>query len=311
MSSGGMKNDNVSTAQTNAVKNHAAEQYEAFPGIKIMYYDIHSCYDESETAELLPCSSFEIFHCREGRMEFNVLGEYCYISSGDILFIRNRRNSGKLYFPLRHYHGITICVDTDNAAECPSCFLHDITVQPDVIAKKICGESAYYIARSNKSFEHIFSELYNVPEEIRHGYCKIKILELLLFLSVFDTDKEKSEKRNVTSYQVSLAKDAAEYLMENMDEKISLEQVADKYHVSVTALKTAFKAVYGVPFYSYIKTLKIESASYMLEHTDKTVIEIANEHGYDNASKFAAAFRSIKEVSPIEYRTIHSRNKRI
>lgn len=99
--------------------------------------------------------------------------------------------------------------------------------------------------------------------------------------------------------------------MENMDEKISLEQVADKYHVSVTALKTAFKAVYGVPFYSYIKTLKIESASYMLEHTDKTVIEIANEHGYDNASKFAAAFRSIKGVSPIEYRTIHSQNKRI
>ncbi len=121
MSSEGMKNDNVSTAQTNAVKNHAAEQYEAFPGIKIMYYDIHSCYDESETAELLPCSTFEIFHCREGRMEFNVLGEYCYISSGDILIIRNRRNSGKLYFPLRHY---------DNASKFAAAFRSIKEVSP-------------------------------------------------------------------------------------------------------------------------------------------------------------------------------------
>lgn len=36
----------------------------------------------------------------------------------------------------------------------------------------------------------------------------------------------------------------------------------------------------------------------MLEHTDKPVVEIAGEHGYDNSSKFASAFRSVKGVSP-------------
>ena len=87
-----------------------------------------------------------------------------------------------------------------------------------------------------------------------------------------------------------------------MYEKITLEQTANKFHASATAIKTSFRSVFGVSFYAYIKTQKMESAAYMLEYTDKTVTDIANEHGYDNSSKFANAFRSVKGVSPVEYR---------
>lgn len=40
----------------------------------------------------------------------------------------------------------------------------------------------------------------------------------------------------------------------------------------------------------------------MLEQTDKSVLEIANAHGYENASKFAGVFRKLKGMSPNEYR---------
>lgn len=52
----------------------------------------------------------------------------------------------------------------------------------------------------------------------------------------------------------------------------------------------------------------MESAAYMLEHTDKPVVEIAGEHGYDNSSKFASAFRSVKGVSPGTYRQQNQKN---
>ena len=51
----------------------------------------------------------------------------------------------------------------------------------------------------------------------------------------------------------------------------------------------------------------MESAAYMLEYSDKSVIEIAGEHGYDNGSKFASAFRSVKGVTPSEYRQINKK----
>lgn len=42
-----------------------------------------------------------------------------------------------------------------------------------------------------------------------------------------------------------------------------------------------------------------------LMRTDKIVMEIANDCGYDNASKFASAFRKIMNETPLEYRKSH------
>ena len=122
-----------------------------------------------------------------------------------------------------------------------------------------------------------------------------------------DQAEDIAENRVVSPAQATLAKEVAAYLTENMYEKITLDRLAGRFHVSASAIKTSFKAVYGVSFYSYIKTQKMESAAYMLEYTDKTVLDIANEHGYDNSSKFAVAFRSVKGIAPAEYRIQNSK----
>ena len=237
-------------------------------------------------------------------MECNVLNEFCYISPGDIMLVRTESNPQKLCFPLRHYHGISVLIDLDHVPKCLSCFLDDVTVQPQRLAEKFCSERRCFVARSNAPFEHIFSELYSVPEQIKKGYFKIKVLELLLFLSAMDVSQDEFDNRVLSKTQVALAKNVNAYLLEHMDEKIGLQQISEHFHVSGTNIKNSYKALYGVSVYSYIRTQKMESAAYMLEHTDKTIMEIAGEHGYDNASKFAGAFRDVKGMSPTEYRSI-------
>ena len=288
---------------------YTTAEYAVFPGISVIYYNSHTPRGALREKDGITGDVFEIFHCREGRMECSIGNDFCYISPGDLLIVKPEHLSSSLSFPLQHYHGITVRINTDETPKCLSCFLRDVTVQPKAIEEKFCGKKSYYIARSDSSIEHIFSELYAVPNEIRRGYSKIKILELMLFLSVYEIGDENSDNRSVSPFQVSLAKNAAKYLTENMYEKITLEQTANKFHTSVTAVKTSFKAVFGVPFYAYIKTQKMESAAYMLEYTDKTVSEIASEHGYDNSSKFATAFRSVKGMSPSEYRQQNAKIK--
>lgn len=56
-------------------------------------------------------------------------------------------------------------------------------MRPGLLAEKFCCNGGGFAARSSPRAEHVFSELYSVPEEIRKGYFKVKILELLLFLS--------------------------------------------------------------------------------------------------------------------------------
>lgn len=274
--------------------------YGVFPGISLIYNDAHI---QSFDDDRLPSSNtIEINHCREGRMECHFRDEFCYAAPGDLVIGRADERSETTYFPLKHYHGITVRIDIEKAPGCLSCILDDVTVRPQALAEKFCGSRSCFTARSDASVEHIFSELYSVPEEIKKGYFKIKVLELLLFLSSFNIENDESKDKVFSKSQVALAKEISRFLTDNMDRRVTLEQLSDHFHISGTHIKNIFKGVYGVPLYAYIRTVKMESAAYMLEYTDKTVTEIAGEHGYDNSSKFARAFRDVKGVSPSEYR---------
>ncbi len=290
----------MSTPENN--RRYTADEQTVFPGISIIYFNAHT----QEVGLPAPQGNLlEIFHCREGRMECSVGNDYCYISPGDLLIAQTASISSSFYFPMRHYHGLIIRIDIEKAPKCLSCLLQDVIVAPNYIAEKFCKERGFYIARSNPSFEHIFSELYEVPTQIKQGYSKLKILELMLFLRVYALEETISQTRTISPAQVSLAKSVGQYLAEHMEERCTLEQTASLFHVSASSIKSSFKSVYGVPFYAFLKTRKMESAAYMLEYTDKTILEIAGEHGYDNAGKFASAFRSVKGMSPGEYRQLN------
>ena len=228
--------------------------------------------------------------------------EFCYLTSGDLAITQTNRVSPSIYFPLRHYHGITIDIDLNSTPECLSCFLDDVNVKPQVLARKFCAAGQGFIARSNPSVAHIFSELYSVPKEVQKGYFKVKVLELLLFLSVLDTEQDEFDHRSYTGAQARLAREIERYLMGRIEDRITLKEISAQFHVSETYIKNTFKSVYGASPAAFLREQKMESAAYMLEYTDKSVLEIAGLHGYDNGGKFASAFRSVKGKTPNEYR---------
>ena len=281
--------------------------YDVFPGIRLFYHNIHAKESSLGICQTASKDFLEIIHCREGRMECKAGDHYYYVSPGDLLITQEIPLTDVMYFPLEHYHGITIHIDVDQAPKCLSCFLEDVSVQPERIKQKFSGFQPCFITRSNASVEHIFAELYTVPQDIRLPYFKIKILELMLFLSVFHLESDELLCQGVSPYQVKLAKEVCEYLTANMDERITLDEVSSYFEISSTKIKNAFKQVYGIPFYAFLKAHKMESAAYMLEHTEESVIEIASKHGYENASKFASAFKSAKGLSPVKYRSVCKR----
>lgn len=281
------------------------DEHEVFPGISIAYQYAHTQNVRQNSVDN-GNSVFKIFHCRQGRLECGINDNYCYISQGDLLIVNAESLSDSLFFPIKHYHGTVITIDTDVAPKCLSCFLSDVNVQPKAIMNKFCSKTNFFIARSNASFEHIFSELYNIPEEIYDGYCKIKILELMLFLSAFGINKSENMKRILSPSHALLAKKASTLIFDNMSEKITIEHLAQVLNTSASSVKAAFKSVYGVSFYTFVKTGKMESAAHFLENSSMTITEIAGAHGYDNPGKFAAAFKSVKGISPSQYRLLHS-----
>ena len=280
--------------------------YPVFPGIELHNNAVHR--DRCSLGSEKPGRVVEIHHCREGRIEQQFGDSFFYLMPGDLSIAIRETPVSEYRFPLWHYHGISILVDPAKAPRCLSCLLEDVNVQPLVVAQKLCGQGNCFVLRKNPAIEHIFSELYSVPENCRKGYFKIKTLELLLVLSGLDPQAQAGPVRALSGEQVRLARQAAEFLGENMDRRVTVAELSDRFHVSQTHLQNAFRGVYGVPVYAYLRVQKMQAAALRLIRTDCPVMEIASAYGYDNASKFSAAFREIMGEAPLEYRRMHGMN---
>lgn len=116
---------------------------------------------------------------------------------------------------------------------------------------------------------------------------------------------ETEKTRKCTKSQAELAEQASSYMLEHMDKKITINEISEKMHVSQTQLKNSFRNYYGESVYKYIRSRKMQMAADQLAEGQFSVMEIAGMFGYENCSKFAAAFRGEYGVSPSSYRKQH------
>lgn len=282
------------------------EVYEVYSGVTIRFINAHTSFYEKKGIE---GNFLEIIHTREGRAEWENDSVFYFLTPGDISISAKDNNGLSFSFPLSHFHGLSILFDLDKAPECFSCILEDVSVRPIEIKSRFSPTAKPYIARSDEHITHLFSELYNKDEEYRIAYYKVKILELLLFLSAFKETKDINS--SASRREVDNARNIASYLSSHMDDRVTLEELSKIFSSSPTAIKSAFKKVYGISVYSFSKKIKMEEAAKRLKSSDETILDIAADFGYENGSKFAAAFKSVIGYSPSEYRNVFSELKSV
>ena len=98
-------------------------------------------------------------------------------------------------------------------------------------------------------------------------------------------------------------------ITQNINEKLTVKRLTAEFGVSDTYLQNSFRGVYGMPVISFIRAQKMQSAAQVLIHTSKSVDAIAEEFGYENESKFSAAFKRIMGDTPSVFRKEHSKIK--
>ena len=91
--------------------------------------------------------------------------------------------------------------------------------------------------------------------------------------------------------QLEHTRQAHDYLLTHQGSRITLPELAAKFHLSQSSLKICFKALYGVPVASYLRGLRMDTAARLLQESDLPVAEIAHRVGYEDPSRFAAAFQ--------------------
>lgn len=275
--------------------------HQVFTGIELYYNDMHMSYCNQNQDAIK--NMIEINHCCIGRYEcdFGSNG-CCYLSAGDLAIGSGRKKKAFSSFPLNHYHGITIILNLDKLLPEIHQIMKLLNINLKYIQEYICEDNRLCIIRANPSIEHIFSELYHVPEQRKSGYMKIKILELLLFLSDLNEVKEVTNVNYYNQKQVKLIKKVAAFITKDLSKHYTIYQLSEKFGVSTSTLKKYFRGVYGTSIYAYLRTYRLQTAQKMLMETQLQITEIANKIGYENPNKFSSAFRKVYGISPTEFR---------
>lgn len=85
-------------------------------------------------------------------------------------------------------------------------------------------------------------------------------------------------------------------------EEIDLESLAEHFHTSSKYMSRLLKQALGIPYKTYITTLRIAKAKSLLVGTDDKIDAILTACGFQNRSSFLRSFKQSVGMTPNEYR---------
>ena len=110
------------------------------------------------------------------------------------------------------------------------------------------------------------------------------------------------EKKDSTKIKRAVINEAINYILDNIDSDIDVEDVARHCSYSKYHLMRMFKEDMDEALYQFIKRVRLERSAWRLKvERDKSITEISGDIGY-SSSNFATAFKKHLNISPADFR---------
>lgn len=101
------------------------------------------------------------------------------------------------------------------------------------------------------------------------------------------------------------------YIRLNLHTDLSVSDLVRQVPLSRRLLEMRFKEVTHLPIHKYIFNLRMEAFAQQLLSSDAPIAEVAQQVGIDNVKNLSRRFKSLKGLSPNEYRKEHRLKERL
>lgn len=210
--------------------------------------------------------------------------------------------------------------------QCKSNDIHEITIQFkwDFTESSLFGRNQFSsIQRMMKEAEKglcfpqsailkVYNMLDSLSEEKNGFYSVIKLLTILYELSTCQgtrTLSSSSFAKTGANTESRRVKKVQNYVAENYQKEIHLNDLAFLVNMSPTSFSRFFKLRTGKSLTDYITDIRIGHASRLLVDTTTTIAEIGYSCGFNNLSNFNRIFKKKKNCSPKEFRDQYRKKK--
>ena len=206
--------------------------------------------------------------------------------------------------------------------ECKSEKIHEITIQfhKDLFDEKFLNRSQMSFMRSllerasrgisfsKETINQIKPRLISLSQT--NGFCSImELMSILHDLSVsrnMRTLTSLSFPHEKATYDSRRIEKAFEYMKNNYEKEISLEDISKIVNMSVVSFSRFIKKSTGKTFIDSFNDIRLGHASRLLIDTRFSIAEVSYKCGYNNLSYFNRIFKKKHNYTPKEFRDNYS-----
>jgi AraC-like DNA-binding protein len=204
-----------------------------------------------------------------------------------------------------------------HSIECPDPNVTIVLQIPGDTFKEYLGEDGYmnFEKKSdaqNLRLAELVTSMFSIYEKQEYGgslKVKSQFYELLyLLVTEFKTetmDKELLRQKR----QLDKLSDVTQYMRDNYDQDLKLEEVAERFGFSSTYLSRIFQKYAQINYRTYLIDLRVKYAVRELVGSDHEIGEIAMNHGFPDSRSFSKAFKKRYGCLPSTYRKQTAGNK--
>lgn len=131
---------------------------------------------------------------------------------------------------------------------------------------------------------------------------KIKASLLNILGILYENNLILRNNKNEENYKVEYIKIIISYIKKNYGEKIYIKDMAQQINMNEQYFCRFFKAMIGKSPNEYLNEYRIKKIEEMLINTDRKVMDICLECGFNNMGNFINTFKKFTGMSPVKYR---------
>ncbi|WP_338214880.1 helix-turn-helix domain-containing protein [Companilactobacillus muriivasis] len=162
----------------------------------------------------------------------------------------------------------------------------------------------YLDEKSEDGINYLMSLFWQMIQALTSGFSfesvfyDTQILGTLLAYIVYRSKLPK-ESKNMGNEHLTRA---IQYIYDNLDQHISLEELTQYLGVSVSYLSRIFKKNLNMGANEFITSIKVKQASHYLQNTNLSIKQIAQSLGYNDPYYFSRTFKKVYHISPANFR---------
>ena len=126
----------------------------------------------------------------------------------------------------------------------------------------------------------------------------------LLDILGYYLESTASEMKPARNENASRLNDLTGYIHDNLSSAITVESLAEKYHLHPNYFIRYFKKATGASPMQYIYKARIEKAKLLLKSTGLSITEISDRTGFGDIYHFSRSFKNYTGYSPSDFRKI-------